>query len=411
MPQLLYVVLVTRASTWRYLFLITGLWNFIGLVGLLFCYHPPPRHNVEGLTTKDILRRIDYMGALLSIGGVTLFLVGLQAGGYQFPWTSGKVLGPLISGLVMLVAFPLWEWLGPHDYPMVPRDLFKGQRVVALAFAIVFVAGMDFYAILGFYPIVLQNVYHTSAIEIGIRALNYPWAILGGACILSWAISYSRGHVRGMFFVSAAMMTAFTGALAKSTPDNSIYTETMSTFAAFGNGAIVVPALTLALYGSPDEYIGTTSALSLSSRFLGGSIGTAIYFNVFNTRLKARLPLYVGNAAVSAGLSQAQVPALVMALTSLDPTTASQVQGATPAVLKAAQYALQWAYADSLRYVWYVSIPFGVVATICCLFLPNIRRFMTNKVAVVSNLLPDGLFAVIAANSCAGHSLIFLRLE
>ena len=109
MPQVLYFILIEKYSTWRYCFLLCGLWNLVGLVGLVFCYHPPPRHNIGNLTKKDILARIDYIGAFLSIGGVTLFLVGLQAGGYTHPWTSGMTLGPLISGGLMLVAFCLWE--------------------------------------------------------------------------------------------------------------------------------------------------------------------------------------------------------------------------------------------------------------------------------------------------------------
>ena len=82
-----------------------------------------------------------------------------------------------------------------------------------------------------------------------------------------------------------AIMTAFTGALAHANPNNSVFTVTVETFASFGNGAIVVPSLTLALYAAPDNYIGTVGALSLSSRFLGGSVGTAIFFNVSHLEL------------------------------------------------------------------------------------------------------------------------------
>ena len=85
----------------------------------------------------------------------------------------------------------------------------------------------------------LLQVFHTSYITLGVRALSYPWAILGGACIVSGLMSYTRGHVRILFFVSAAIMTAFTAALANSTPDNGVFTVTMATFAAFGNGALV----------------------------------------------------------------------------------------------------------------------------------------------------------------------------
>jgi hypothetical protein len=46
-------------------------------------YWPPPRKNIEGLTKMQILKRIDYLGGILSISGFALFLLGLQWGGYQ----------------------------------------------------------------------------------------------------------------------------------------------------------------------------------------------------------------------------------------------------------------------------------------------------------------------------------------
>lgn len=139
-PYLIYIQELELHATWRWAFLIVGVWNFIGFVGLTFCYHPPPRHNVDGLTRMDILKQIDYIGALLSIGGVALFLVGLQAGGYQYSWTSSRVLGPLIVGLVMIVLFLFWEWKCTRN-PMVPAEMFRGPNVVALSLAVVFVAG------------------------------------------------------------------------------------------------------------------------------------------------------------------------------------------------------------------------------------------------------------------------------
>ncbi|TQS32790.1 hypothetical protein Golomagni_06885, partial [Golovinomyces magnicellulatus] len=367
---------------------ICGAWNFIGLIGIVFCYRPPPRDAAKGLTAGQILKRIDYVGAFLSIGGVTLFLVGLQAGGYQYKWTDSRVLGPLISGIFLLLAFPAWEIWGPHEYPMVPAVIFRGQRVVALAFVIVFIAGMDFYSILGFFPIALQNVYHTSAIELGVRAISYPCAILGGACIVSSAMSYTNGHVRVLFLVIAAIMTAFTGALAASNPSNPGYTIAMATIAAFGNGGLVVPALTLALYACPDEYIGTTTALSLSARFVGGSIGTSVYFNVFNVKIKKLFPLMVGGAAVQAGLPQESIVPFVTAMNSpAFDMLAPQVPGANAAIVAAATMGRQLAFAESLKYVWYTTIPFGIISFLACFFLPNIKKHMTDRVAVVSTTI------------------------
>lgn len=131
---------------------------------------------------------------------------------------------------------------------------------------------MNFYSVLGFFPLILEYYYNTTPMQIGVRGLCYPIAILAGACIVSFAMSYSRGHVREMFFVAATMMTAFGGALAAATPFNPGFAIAMATLDSFGIGAIIVPSLTLALYACPDEYIGTTAALSLTTRFLGGSV-------------------------------------------------------------------------------------------------------------------------------------------
>ena len=95
---------------------------------------------MDGLSTGQILAQIDWMGAFISIAGVTLFLVGLQAGGYQYAWTDGRAIGPLVVGILLILAFPVWELFGTSK-PMVPKEIFQGQRLIALAYLIVFIAG------------------------------------------------------------------------------------------------------------------------------------------------------------------------------------------------------------------------------------------------------------------------------
>lgn len=74
-------------------------------------------------------------------------LVALQSGGLTDPWDSAFVLATLIIGLLLIISFVLWEWKGAKK-PMVPKALFAGQRIVAIAFAINFVAGMNFYSLI-----------------------------------------------------------------------------------------------------------------------------------------------------------------------------------------------------------------------------------------------------------------------
>lgn len=75
LPSVLYAQLIAHYATWRWLGLFCGLWAFIGLVMTTIFYFPPPRVNSEGLSTKEVLQQIDYIGGILSVGGMLLFMV------------------------------------------------------------------------------------------------------------------------------------------------------------------------------------------------------------------------------------------------------------------------------------------------------------------------------------------------
>jgi hypothetical protein len=89
-PSVLYAQLIAYHSNWRYIGVFCGVWAFIGLVMTAVFYFPPPRANSEftrhassqrkltyagdGMSRKEILRRIDYLGGLLSISGMICFV-------------------------------------------------------------------------------------------------------------------------------------------------------------------------------------------------------------------------------------------------------------------------------------------------------------------------------------------------
>jgi hypothetical protein len=121
-------------------------------------------------------------------------------------------------------------------------------------------------------------------------------------------------------------------------------------------------------------------ALSLSIRVIGGSIGYTIYYNVFYNKLTAKLPAYVAEYAITAGLPLADAKEFVTVFLT-DPSKIAGVKGVTPAIIEAGVIATRWAYSDSLKYVWLISIAFGVCATVACIFLGDISKYMTNRIA------------------------------
>lgn len=125
-PSVLWGQLIAYYASWRYCCLFAGIWAAIGFFGVVFFYFPPPRPNSRGLSKKEIISEIDFVGGGLSVGGMILFLAGLQWGGYQYPWKSAHVLAPLILGFFMLfVAFPVWVSFPCHPVVTVPTLILR----------------------------------------------------------------------------------------------------------------------------------------------------------------------------------------------------------------------------------------------------------------------------------------------
>lgn len=107
---------------------------------------------------------MDYVGCVSIAGGAILFLLGLESGASrQHSWTSAYTLGMLIGGVVLLIAFMIWEWKGAKN-PLIPIQVFASRTsraalTVACCHSFVFI-GFDFYlalyfqAVLGRTPII-----------------------------------------------------------------------------------------------------------------------------------------------------------------------------------------------------------------------------------------------------------------
>ncbi|QDS78157.1 hypothetical protein FKW77_005044 [Venturia effusa] len=379
-PYVMYAQLLSTHATWRWGPWISLIYNGITLIGLTVTYFPHAHVRAEGLSRGAILKRIDFLGAFLSITGLTLFLVALQAGGYTHEWTSAYVLCTLIIGFFTIVAWCLWEWKGAK-HPMIPLELFQGQRVVTFAYVVAFVAGMNFFSVLNFWPLMIQNVWTPDPVQVGLRGFAPGLAVTIGAIFFNSLLSSWKGGARYTLFLASLVLTCFSGGMSVVTPENETTVIALGTVGGFGLGGLIVPSATVAMIASPDALITTCAALSLSVRAVGGSIGYSIYYNIFANKLKVKLPTRIAQYAIKAGLPLASAKLFVETLLTA-PAQVAKIPGVTPAVLAGAAKGEQWAYADSLQYVWYTTIAFGILSMACSLLIPNTKKFQTNRVAV-----------------------------
>lgn len=75
-PSNLWGQLIAAHAGWRYIGALCGAWAATGFILTAFFYFPPARVNSQGLTKKEIISQIDYIGGLLSIVGMILFVAG-----------------------------------------------------------------------------------------------------------------------------------------------------------------------------------------------------------------------------------------------------------------------------------------------------------------------------------------------
>lgn len=273
-----------------------------------------------------------------------------------------------------------------------PARLKQNPRILYLTLIITFISGANFFAVLIFWPSQAYNVYGHDPIGVGIRGLLIGFAILSGAFCVLWLLSVFKGHNRELMVVSSCMMTAGVGSLASLHADNLHQAWGLLILAGLGIGGIVVPASIISTIICPDDLIATVAALTLAVRVIGGSMAYAIYYNVLSNQFKANAVLYIGGAcSTTLGITNITAITEAIALTGgslieeikLIPAIATSPHGvdfAYETVVTAGQVA----YAESYRYVYLVSIAFGIVSIVASLFLGNIdAATMDDHVAVV----------------------------
>jgi MFS family permease len=119
--------LLVQHASWRWCFHI--LYPFCG-IGFLVAIFIVRLEAVVQLTVAQKLKRVDWMGAVLFIGSMTSFLVGISWGGVQHPWKSAATLTPIIVGLLGVAAFFAWQ-MYRKQHTLLPMPIFHSWSAIA----------------------------------------------------------------------------------------------------------------------------------------------------------------------------------------------------------------------------------------------------------------------------------------
>lgn len=283
---------------------------------------------IAGLGANAVLRdsrssgraRFDLPGVAL----VTAGLVGIVYGCSQAEpdgWGSATVIGSLIAGGALLVAFVIVE--SRVAQPLLPLRILL-DRTRASAYLAVGLTVIGLFGVFLFFTYQMQLVMGYSPVLTGVAFLPMTGAILvsagGIASRLIAKVPPRALMVPGLLIVAAGLFWA-----AQLRADSSYGSVILPAelLVGFGLGWVMAPAMNYATYGVRHEDAGVASATVNTAQQIGASIGTALLNTIATSATVAYLAAHRPGPAVHAealahgftrGLTVAGVIAVVAAL-------------------------------------------------------------------------------------------------
>ena len=92
---------------------------------------------------------------------------------------------------------------------MIPRELFAGQRIIAMVFCIAFIGGINFYSIVNFFPLTFSHVYYPDPVQVGLKALGPSIYIALVATRTNVRLTALKGRGKELLLFNSVLMSEF----------------------------------------------------------------------------------------------------------------------------------------------------------------------------------------------------------
>jgi MFS family permease len=190
--------------------LATANWRWIFWMNLPICAVILPAIAVllrvqytKELSLTRALSRIDWIGSFIFIGSSCAILLGLVFGGSEYPWSSWRVVLPLVLGFLGGVGFYFYGGSHLCLEPSVPPHIFRNRTSVA-GFYLVFVSSVTLQWACLFWPIYFQGVRWTTPLRSGLDFIPFE-AFLIVTAIISGGLLTKFGVYRPLHFLGFAL--------------------------------------------------------------------------------------------------------------------------------------------------------------------------------------------------------------
>jgi EmrB/QacA subfamily drug resistance transporter len=312
-------------------------------------------------------RYLDIPGLVL--GTATLFTAtyGLIEAN-QLGWSDPLIVGSLVASAILLVTFLVWEHRNEHA--MMPLRFFRIPAFSA-GNTVAFSVSLGMFASFFFLSLYMQGIHRYTPFQAGYRFLPMTVMIIVTAPL---AGRYAQRHgsrapmTYGLLLAGGGLLT-----LGLMLQADSSYWFMMPVFVVMGHGmgATMAPMTAAVMNAVGHQRAGLGSAMTNTSREVGGVLGIALLGTILTTELKSSL----GPALASLGLSPQAQASIGSAAGHgfLDPALLQ-------ALPQAQKVAVQGAFNDAFMAGFHTALTAGGLVLIVAAFVAN--RFIPGREAL-----------------------------
>jgi EmrB/QacA subfamily drug resistance transporter len=335
-------LIVDSPLGWRGCFFVGMPFALLAFLVLQFKLHLP--------TVKRHVK-IDYLGATLLVGGVSLLLIWVSLAGSQFAWASVETVVMVVAGVVVLAAAIYVEGRVASE-PIIPLRLFKDRTTTLATIASVLI-GLSMFGATVFLSEYFQTARGMSPTEAGLMSVCMVGGLLVSSIVTGRIITatglWKRWLIGGMVFVVAGL--ALLATMDAHTP----LVEVGAFMAILGLGlGATMQNLVLAVQNNTAQAdMGAASSVVAFFRSMGGSIGVSALGALLSHQTASRFAEGARDAGIEIGHSTGAIPDLAT----------------LPAPVREL---FQNAFGEATGHVFLVAAPFAFLAFLCLLFVKEV---------------------------------------
>ncbi|MFG2368851.1 MFS transporter [Streptomyces mirabilis] len=234
--------------------------------------------------------RLDPVGVLLSVVGLTVLVYGIIKGGQLGDFTRPEAWATILGGLAVLAGFVVYE--ARSDHPALDVSYFRNRQFSASVAAI----GLVFFALMGvtFFSVFYnQSVRGYSVLQSGLLVL--PLAASQMFFAPRARLVVNRFGARAVC-ASGLVLTAvaFAGFLLLGQDTPIWVLEVLFFLMGTGMAHVMPPATVMIMSSLPREKAGSGSAVNNTFRQVGGAMGVAVLGSLLSTTYRNGIDSHLG---------------------------------------------------------------------------------------------------------------------